>query len=572
MDDNDGLSLIKLQKGSDKNEKCLLNLALPLFSTKYFTDVYYEGLFMTVAQLNRTQLKEQRLQDLLDSCQDQVLQQIIGPFGLTPAMFNDKDGGNVTTTRNFEQGVTATKEDQQSYEDWQAVINGGYDRAAYDAELPGKRKEIFKGDKPIISQYTGNELTKDGQTHLDHVVAAKTIETDSRAHLFMSQEQRVATANQDANLVVAEGRINQSMQDKDKLEWAEAQRKADKGKTNAESFGVNKELLEQTDKKAKKAVNGNFLNQQIKKQGAELLTTGAKDAGKMALRQALGVLIHELVKGVFIEIKKLFNTPKEENIIDKLIAAIKRVAKRVLAKFKDAGKSALGGGIQGFFSNLLTFLINNLIKTSAKVVTIIRESIKSIWQAVKFIVNPPKNLSALEVTREVTKILTVAVATGLGMFFEEAIQTFIMSIPILSPIAGIIAPAIAAILTGVATALLVYGLDRFFDWLSDDGTQLLSAFENNLDAMKDNINKMASWIEEQYNQSQNYVEIAAGYGDIQRNFDVALNANRSALQTSQQQTKRQIAFNQKLTTDVKIITNQELDVGRLLKDYKLGEH
>lgn len=527
---------------------------------------------MTAAQLNRTQLKEQRLQDLLESCQGQVLQQIIGPFGLTSAMFDDKDGGNVTTTKNFEQGVTATEQDKQSYEQWQASNNGDYDRTAYDAELPGKRKEMFKGDEPIISQYTGNELTKDGQTHLDHVVAAKTIETDSKANLFMSQDERVATANQDANLVAAEGNINQSMQDKDKLEWAKAQRKADKGKTNAESFGVDEELLEQTDKKAKDAVDGDILNAQIRKQGAELLTTGAKDAGKMAVRQALGVLIHELVKGVFVEIKKLFNNPKEENIIDRLIAAIKRVAKRVAAKFKDAGKAFVGGGVQGFISNLLTFLINNLIKTSAKVVTIIRESIKSIWQAVKFIVNPPKNLSALEVTREVTKILTVAVATGLGMFFEEAIQTFIMSIPILAPIAGIIAPAIAAILTGVATALLVYGLDRFFDWLSDDGTQLLEAFENNLDAMKDNVNKMASWIQEQYNQSESYVEIAAGYGDIQRSFDVAVNANRSALLTSQQQTKMQTNFNKKLVNDVKQLSEQEQAAGRLLTDYKLGEH
>jgi hypothetical protein len=67
---------------------------------------------MKTGQLNKSQLKEQRLQELLDSCQTQVLQQIIGPFGLTSAMFNDKDGGNVTTTKNFEQGVTATEQDK----------------------------------------------------------------------------------------------------------------------------------------------------------------------------------------------------------------------------------------------------------------------------------------------------------------------------------------------------------------------------------------------------------------------------------------------------------------------------
>jgi len=526
---------------------------------------------MTTQQLNKTEMKEKRMQDLLDSCQSQVLQQIIGPFGLNKAMFNDKDGGNVTTTKNFEQGVTSTEQDKERFEQWENSNNGSYDRKAYDADLPAKRKEMFKGDKPIISRYTGNELPKDGQTHLDHVVAAKTIETDSKANLFMSQDERVTMANQDANLVAAEGNINQSMQDKDKPEWAKAKRKADKGKTNAESFGVDEKLLRQTDTKAKEAINADILKAQIQKQGAELLSTGAKEAGKMAMRQAFGVLIYEFVNGVFIETKHLFNKLKDENLIDELIAAIKRVAKRVMAKFKDAGKAGLGGGIQGFFSNLLTFLINNIVKTSAKVVTIIRESMKSIWQAISFIKNPPKNLSALEVTREVTKILTVAVATGLGMFFEEALQTFIMSIPILAPIAGIIAPAIAAILTGIATALLVYGLDRFFDWLSYNGTHLLEVFENDLEVMKGNIDKMALWIEDQYNQSQGYVQIAAGYGHIQRELEVAISAKDSALQTSKAQTQMQISFNRNCSDETKALSSQEQSVSNLLNNYKLGE-
>lgn len=521
--------------------------------------------------LSKSEMKEMRMKELLDNCQDQVLQQIIGPFGLTKAMFNDKDGGNVTTTKNFEQGVTATKQDKDRFEQWKSSNDGSYDRAAYDAELPSKRKEMFKGEAAITSKYTGNELSRDGQTHLDHVVAAKTIETNARANLHMSADERVTMANQDANLVAAEGNINQSMQDKDKLEWAKSERKADKGKTNAESFGVDEKLLKETDSKAKSAIEADLLKAQIQKQGTELLSTGAKEAGKMAMRQAFGVLIHEFVKGVFTETKKLFKNLKDKNLIDELIAAIKRVAKRVMAKFKDAGKAALGGGIQGFFSNLLTFLINNIVKTSAKVVAIIRESIKSIWQAIKMMVNPPKDMSGIEITREVTKILTVAVVTGLGMFFEEALQGFIMTIPILVPIAGIVSPAIAAILTGITTALLVYGLDRFFDWLSDKGTQLLEATENNLNVMKNNMENMALWIQEQYNQSQGYVQIADGYGYIQREYSVAIETKKSTLKRSEQQTQMQISFNKSLSDDIDGLSSKETSVKALLNNYKLGE-
>ena len=59
--------------------------------------------------LSRTELRNKRLDDLLQSCQEQMLTQVVGPFGLTPGMFDDKDGGNVTTAHNFEKGITATE-------------------------------------------------------------------------------------------------------------------------------------------------------------------------------------------------------------------------------------------------------------------------------------------------------------------------------------------------------------------------------------------------------------------------------------------------------------------------------
>lgn len=537
---------------------------------------------MNSPTLTKNELKEKRMKDLLDNCQDQVLQQIIGPFGLTQAMFDDKEGGNVTTTKNFNDGVTATDSDAERYDDFKSSLEKDIDRKdtqKYLRELrieqglspikSGPNKGTFVDTEQPISGYTGNAVGRDRDTHIDHGVSVAEVERDARAHLVMDKGERFDAVNQKDNLVISEGNINQSMNDKDKLEWAAAKRK--NGKTNAEHFDIDEKLLEENYNRAKKAVDGDLLKAQIQKQGAELLSTGAKEAGKMAMRQAFGVLIYEFVNGVFIETKQLFNKLKDENLIDELIAAIKRVAKRVLAKFKDAGKAAIGGGIQGFFSNLLTFLINNVIKTSAKVVTIIRESMKSIWQAFKFLAKPPKGLSALEVTRQVTKILTVAVATGLGMFFEEAIQTFIMTIPILAPIAGIVAPAIAAILTGIATALLVYGLDRFFDWLSDNGTQLLEAAENNLNVIKNNMENMARWINEQYNQSQSYVQIADGYGYIQREYSVAIETKKSTLQTSEQQTQMQISFNKSLSNDIEEISSKESSVKSLLNNYKLGE-
>ena len=518
--------------------------------------------------ITKSQLRELRLQELLNSCQQQVLQQVIGPFGLTQAMFEDKAGGNVTTLHNFKSGVTATETDQAKYDELKHKQSENFDRSAYDKDLPNKRKELFKQDGDIHSAYTGNKLTKDGQTHLDHVVAAKTIEMDNSSNLFMTAEQRVATANQDANLVACESSVNQSMQDKDKREWAKQERKKDKGKTNSESFGVDKDKFENTVKTAEKAVKNDILIAQLKKQGSELAMTGAKEAGKNALRQALGILLYEFVNGSFIELKQLMSNPNDESLIERLIAAFKRVADRVISKLKDALQSALQGGVQGFISNLLTFIINSVITTSAKVVTIIREGMKGLWDAIKLLVNPPKDQPFSEVCRQVTKIFAGIVTMGLGMLFEESIKGFIMSIPILLPIADVIALAVTGILTGVTTALVIYGIDRFFDWLSSTGTELLQAQEVNLDEMKRSMHLMAEWIESQYKCSSQYQQISAEYGAVGENLHLALDNSWQAVDSGNRMLANRAQTITKLENGIEKYRNQQDELERLIQEFE----
>ncbi|MDA6076156.1 hypothetical protein O0544_02525 [Edwardsiella anguillarum] len=64
----------------------------------------------------------------------QVIGQIIGPFGLSTAMFEDRNGGNVTTLRNFERkddDYVATDSDRalhaHSRKDYNAVVRSEYE-------------------------------------------------------------------------------------------------------------------------------------------------------------------------------------------------------------------------------------------------------------------------------------------------------------------------------------------------------------------------------------------------------------------------------------------------------------
>lgn len=461
-------------------------------------------------------LREERLVQLIDNCQQEVLRQIIGPFGLTPAMFKDVDGGAVTTTHNFEKGVTANETDQARYEGYERARSKQVDRSRYDEELPAKRKTILQDPEPLTSAYTGTELPRDGRMHLDHVRSVQSIETDASAHLFMTEEERVRMANSPENLVPAEGHINQSMKDKDKVEWAESPRKHDPGRTNAESFGVDMERLQSVKAKADAYVDSELLKAQVLKQGQELMTTGGELALRMGLRQAFGMLLHEFVHGSFVEIRVILQQRHgEENLLDRLIDAMRRVLQRVVAKLEHVWQTFLEGAAQGFISNLFTYLINTLITTSAKIVTILRESLKGLWRGVKLLVNPPEGMSGMEIAREASKIIVGVVTLSLGMLMETSVKAFISSILLLEPIADAVAPAVTAIITGVASALLIYGIDRLFDWLSSSGTELLEAGETLMEAQGQVAQRLFQLLDQQIANSQLYAMATAEYERIQ---------------------------------------------------------
>lgn len=462
-------------------------------------------------------LRDERLQQLMESCQQEVLRQIIGPFGLTPAMFDDKDGGNVATVHNADQSVFPDEQHEKNYE----IANDSYSQQVRqkhwdDKSARGKthkaNNEALDAGQDVLSDATQKPMTK-GEIHGDHTVSLKEAHGDKSLHLRFSEEERKQILNNEKNMAYIEASLNTS---KGERSWDECL---------SDPEFVQRNNLSPDDIKRIKAIDeearGYIQREQNKRLAGELLSSGAKEAGKNAMRQALGVLLHEFVNGSFVEVKTLLKERNnEENLIDRLVASLKRVMNRVINKLKAALDAAIQGGVQGFISNLLTFLINNLITTSKKIVTIIRESMQSLWKAIKLMVNPPEGMSALEITREVTKIIAAVVTTGLGMLLEESVKGFIMTIPVLAPIADLLATALTAIMTGIAGALIVYGIDRLFDWLSSTGTELLMAQEANADAQVLVVERLQSWLSLQYENSRLYEVCVAEYRLMQEKFSV----------------------------------------------------
>lgn len=486
-------------------------------------------------------LRDERLQQLMNSCQQEVLRQIIGPFGLTSAMFDDKEGGNVATVHNADKSVFPDELHKKNYE----IANDSYSQQIRqkhwdDKSARGKthkaNNEALDAGQNVLSDATQKPMTK-GEIHGDHTVSLKEAHGDKSLHLRFSEEERKQILNNAKNMAYIEASLNTS---KGERSWDECLSDPDFVHRNNLSPDDIKRI------KAKdKEARGYIQRVQNKRLAGELLSTGAKDAGRNAMRQALGVLLHEFVNGSFVEIKTLLKERySEENLIDRLVASLKRVMDRVIKKLRAALEAAIQGGVQGLVSNLLTFLINNLITTSKKIVTIIRESMQSLWKAIKLMVNPPEGMSALEITREVTKIIAAVVTTGLGMLLEESVKGFIMTMPVLAPISDVLATALTAIMTGIAGALIVYGIDRLFDWLGSTGSERLAAYEANHEAQVEIVGRMQTLLQLQFDSSRQYAVCAAEYQQIQASFsNISFQLETASLEAEVSVENRNAAIN-----------------------------
>ncbi|MCF6780530.1 hypothetical protein [Stutzerimonas stutzeri] len=402
-----------------------------------------------------TDLKQQRLQKLFDDCQQQVISQIIGPFGLSMAMFEDRNGGNVTTLHNFSRKDAdyIAEKDMSSHE--QSRKN--YDREEYSDPAFAKKSQEYRAKGK--DGYTGKNVAPEDMD-LDHVTSLKTISKSKKVHLALetgeSLDRVKGMANSDENLVATHKSINRSKRDGSLDELME--RKGDE-------YKLKPELVAQAKERSEEYIASTVNKALIKKQGMELLQTGGKQAALMGMRQALGLLLTELVNGLFNEFKVLIKQGVEAGmtLFEEIRQRLTRVIQSVVKKTPDAVGQMFQGGVSGFMSNLLTFLINNFLSTAKRFVTMIREGLLGLFRAFKMIFFPPKHMTGDQALQEGLKILTTVVVTSVGLLLNETVATFMATVPFLKPFADLITPVLIGIMTGLLSAFLAYQIDCLFD-------------------------------------------------------------------------------------------------------------
>ncbi|MFW6749252.1 hypothetical protein ACKUG4_01025 [Pseudomonas glycinae] len=417
-----------------------------------------------------TEMREERLQKLFAECQQNVIAQVIGPFGLSTAMFEDRNGGNVTTAHNFvgddasyvaEKDQHTFSKSRESYKDNKAAIGGVPDSLALKVEASG------------IDGYTGKPLeinTTDSKrqyvSDIDHVNSKKSIWTNKTAHLAFETgdglEKMKSVIHSEENFVATDPGLNRSKGQDSLQDFAQT---IDDGVTNADYFEMDPELCAAAQNRADEHLHSNIDRALWDKQRKELLHTGARQAAMMGLKQSLGVLLTELVNGLFNEFRVLIKAgvAAGKSLFEEIKERLQKVIASVIKKIPDAASQGIQGGISGFMSNLITFLINNFLSTAKRFVTVIRDGLLGLVKAFRLIMFPPKGMTADQALQEGLKVLTTVVVTSVGFLLQETVATFLKSVPFLLPFADAVSSVLIGIMTGVLSAFLAYQLDGLFE-------------------------------------------------------------------------------------------------------------
>lgn len=154
-----------------------------------------------------SQMPKEQGKKLLELCEKNVLDTVLGQFGLGSWVLDAQDGGNVNTTRNVRKGIYANEKEKRAYENRGEYISRKYHSHEKYKEINKKQGEL-KEEGRLKDYMTGKTLDPNTETHLDHIVAAKTIHDDGAR--VLAEADGLSLANKESNLKMTDASLNMS--------------------------------------------------------------------------------------------------------------------------------------------------------------------------------------------------------------------------------------------------------------------------------------------------------------------------------------------------------------------------
>lgn len=418
-----------------------------------------------------------RLETTLEKCKSDVIQSIVGPFGLGKFVSAyDKRGGNVDTIHNVRNGVWATDADREKHES-----RGEYDPTPYHAHENYKAKNAATSEDvkagTATDALTGKTL-RHKQKQLDHVISAK--ETHDDAGITLADLNHTDIANRPDNLAPIHYSINASkkaMSMSEYLAWLDKQKesrnarieeltakaeRSDKERKELDKLtqqaSVDEAHARELDEKARKDRDSEVNHQYYtgEKFAFNVFGSGLIEGGKMGAQQMIGAAIAEFLVGLVEEIQDWHRNGRKDFNFKKRFG---RVRDRVVSKWKEFLSHGVQGALSGFISNLATVVINAFVTTQKRVGRMIREGVFSMFRAFKTIIVRPEGMTYKQAMHEASK-LAFGGALVIGGFAVEEILVRQLQAFGLGLIADVAGAVIVGSLVAIATLLCALTLDH----------------------------------------------------------------------------------------------------------------
>lgn len=444
--------------------------------------------------------------NLIELCKENVMSTIVGQFGIASLLVETKDGGNVTTIHNAKQGIYSN-----DYDEYNRVA---YEKGSYMPPHDNSKNGTWSGNSEgktfsgsgktsVGATFTKNQLDSSGnltdaytgkvvkgsETSPDHIYSLS--EFHKNGGYMLSDQEKCDFGTDTANLASTDRSINQSLRDKDKMDWMD-EKSAGRDVTNEEHFDIDRSRVEENAKRgqaaAKKHLPAN--KQKVEYYTKELVKSGLKDGANMAAFSAIGVIIHDFSLAVIEELKYILKNWGHKSLKE-LFHHFKMKISAVMDEIKSKWKSILAGsfeaGLIAFLSNILVFVINVFATTLKKLVGMIRAGFVSLCKAVKIMAFPPEGISRDEANFEAVKVLTAGIIGALSLGLSAAIEKGLQAIPGLQPImmypipsmgkeprtvSDIVSVTLSAVAGGLVTTVVLYFMDKSRESAKKDKLQI----------------------------------------------------------------------------------------------------
>lgn len=137
-------------------------------------------------------------------------------------------------------------------------------------------------------------------------------------------------------------------------EWANTQAThAPKGITNKEKYDLDIQAIQQLEDRAAKDYKKQVNKALLKKQSKELMKTSIAEFRSVAIKRAIGLLVHEFAQEAFITVRlcikkfKANAAGKIKQLLSDITEGLKRLAKRIQSKAKKMLADSMMSGIGG---------------------------------------------------------------------------------------------------------------------------------------------------------------------------------------------------------------------------------